>query len=382
MKIQFTDFGVDDSSTLGMTALDESKESNLTFQLPERFVPANDLIGLAISTMVGTKYDQIDIDLPLTARTQAAIESLTKASVNSPLQALPQSASPGKSMVLNFSGGFDSLATLALLPDDTKLVSLDFGGNFQREAEFFKTFDTTSVATNFRSQGFAGNAWQFMGIGTLLLRDYLEIQTYSFGSILEASPWNFKQQKYSNAPQPVFKAAGMTQLNPAIGLTEIGTVMLIVKHFPDRIAESLKSLAAPGSEKLNRKIMLLNIALELTGSSLGLDIQPDRVTPHFGFGSSLATDFLSLYIMKKRGAEQAGQLVENIPQVAADFVCNRSLTFFERLNTIFADGLPQEDRSRLYINCIEAGILPYSETDWTEYRETIAFLSQWHKALK
>lgn len=381
MKIEFTDFGVDDSSALGMTANDESTESHLTFQLPERFVPANDLIGLAISTMVGTKYDRIDIDLPLTARTQAAIESLTKASVNSPRQDMPQSAPAGKNVALNFSGGFDSLATLALLPEGTKLVSLDFGGNFQREADFFRTFDTTTVATNFRNQGFAGNTWQFMGIGTLLLRDYLEVQTYSFGSILEASPWNFKQKKFSNMPQQVFKAAGMNQLNPAVGLTEIGTVMLIVKHFPERIVESLKSLAAPGSEKLNRKIMLLNIALELTGASIGLDVQPDRITPHFEFGTSLATDFLALCIMKKRGAEQASQLVGNIPEYAIEFVRGRSLTFFERLNTIFADGLPSADRDRLYMKCIEAGILPYSEADWTEYRETVTFLSQWHKAL-
>lgn len=364
-----------------MTVTTDTEPLMLTFQMPERFVPANDLIGLAISTMTGTKYDRIDIDLPLTQRTQFAIEKLAGATVNAPRLALPQSAPAGKNIALNFSGGFDSLATLALLPEETKLVSMDFGGAFQREADYFRSFDTAIIQTNFRDQGFAKNAWQFMGIGTLLLRDYLEIGAYSFGSILEASPWNFASKDHANMPQPVFAAAGMRQVNPALGLTEIGTVMLLVKYYPDEVLASLKSLAAPGSEKLNRKIMLLNIVQDLLETDIGVTIQQDRLTPHFEFGRSLATDFLALYIMKKKGQEQADQLVSEIPPSATDFVASRSLNFYERLNTIFADSLLKDDRNRLYTQCLGAEILPYSEKDWIEYRETVAFLSQWHGGL-
>lgn len=52
--------------------------------------------------------------------------------------------------ILNFSGGFDSLAALYLMPEDTKLVAIDFGGWFEREKEFFKQFHPYTLKTNFR----------------------------------------------------------------------------------------------------------------------------------------------------------------------------------------------------------------------------------------
>ncbi|WP_186312227.1 hypothetical protein, partial [Staphylococcus epidermidis] len=108
---------------------------------------------------------------------------------------------------------------LALLPADTKLVSLDFGGGFAREREFYQQFKPASIATNFRAEGFAENSWSFMGIGTILLRDYLDLGTLSFGAILEASPWNFQRDLiFGGGPQPWFKAAGLNQVNPALGL--------------------------------------------------------------------------------------------------------------------------------------------------------------------
>lgn len=43
--------------------------------------------------------------------------------------------------MLNSAAGFDSLAAMCLLPEDsTKLVAVDFGGWFEREAVFSKGF--------------------------------------------------------------------------------------------------------------------------------------------------------------------------------------------------------------------------------------------------
>jgi len=378
MKIEFTDFGVDDASALGITAKDETKESLLTFEMPERFVPAPDLIGLAISTLAGTKYDEIVIDLPLTRRTQRVIEDVCGANVTAPVSQLPQSAPAGVNGSLNFSGGFDSLAALMTLPEDTKLIALDFGGNFQREADFFQRFQPTTLKTNFRSEGFANNSWSFMGIGSILLRDYLEIGSYGFGSIIEAAPMNLRQARHSNTPRPWYAAAGLKQLNPVQGLTEIGTVMLLAKHCPDFIRDSLKSLAGPGSEKLNRKVMLLNIVDDRfnTGIRGGLD----RSEPNFNFGHAFTTDFLTPYIIKMAGLDFAQQLVGEIPQKIVDFARGHRLDFYERLHPGFYENVPPASKQLIYKRCLEAGIDPYTENDWAEYRAVASLLSTWHSA--
>lgn len=379
MKIEFTDFGVDDASVLGFTAKDETKESLLTFQMPERFIPAPDLLGLAISTMAGKKYDQIVVDLPLTSRVQRVVEAVCETKLTAPLAALPQSAPPGRNGSLNFSGGFDSLAALTVSPENTKLISLDFGGNFQRETDFFKRFNPTTVKTNFRTQGFANNSWSFMGIGAILLRDYLEIGSYGFGSIIEAAPWNLNQTRYSNVAHPWYRAAGLKQMNPVQGLTEIGTVMLLAKHSPELIRDSLTSLAGPGSEKLNRKAMLLNIVDDRFGT--GVRATLDRNEAHFKFGHAFATDFLTLYIIKRAGLDAAQQLVSDIPTEVVEFTKQHGLDFFERLNPIFCDNIPDSSRYLIYTRCLEAGIVPYMETDWLDYRAVASLLSKWHKGL-
>ncbi|WP_144670851.1 hypothetical protein [Arthrobacter sp. U41] len=383
MKIEFSDFGVDDAAVFGFTARDDEKETHLTFALPERFFPDHDLVGIAIATLTGRKYDEIVIDLPMSADAASQVQGLTGASVKAPLRSGNMSRPTGLSYGLNFSGGFDSLAALALLPADTKLVSLDFGGGFAREREFYQQFKPASIATNFRAEGFAENSWSFMGIGTILLRDYLDLGTLSFGAILEASPWNFQRDLiFGGGPQPWFKAAGLNQVNPALGLTEVGTIMLIAENYPSKIRESLTSLANSGSEKLTRKFLLLRIVEDLMGVNLGVPDLPARETPHFAFGRSFATDFLALYVLKKLGSDGVGSLVGKIPDHVKEFVAGRSLDFYERLNPTFYAALPTSIKQRVYAQCLNAGIDAYTEKDWSEFRETTALLSEWHPALK
>lgn len=382
MKAKISDVGVDDHGILGVSLTDDSGVHEIQFTLPERFIPSPDLIALSMCTLIGQKYSSVEIDLPLTDRTKLQIARIAQAEVESGRVALPHSAPSGRNIALNFSGGFDSLAALALMPENHKLVSLDFGGAFERESKFFKKFDTTTISSNFRQLGLAKNHWTFMGIGTILLRDYLEIETYSFGSILEASPWNFKQTHFTNMPQPVFGAAGMKQFNPVLGLTEVGTVMILARLMPELLGESLKSLAAPGSEKLNRKILLLNIVQNIFDDDFGVNITQDNVVPQLKFGLSLASDFLILYIMKKLGRERALQLVDQIPAEVDEFVRDRTLKFYEKDNNIFSESWPLHLKQITSQKLLAAGITTYLESDWIEYRETVSFLSQWHLGLK
>src|SRR5699024_6541660 len=111
--------------------------------------------------------------------------------------------------VLNFSGGFDSMAALALEPN-AHLVSLDFGGRFSRERQFFEKFQPNIIETNLVDLKLNRYSWTFMGIGALLFRDELNISSYAFGSIMAGSATQLvnhpiDQQKQGLPPAQYFK---------------------------------------------------------------------------------------------------------------------------------------------------------------------------------
>ncbi|WP_431711864.1 hypothetical protein [Glutamicibacter uratoxydans] len=381
MKITVDNFEVDNDSILSFRTSVGLEERILTFSLPERFVPANDLIALAFTTLCGTKYDEIVFDLPISRKVRKSIEGITKSSVKAPLQDLPQSAPPSENYVLNFSGGFDSLAALAVMPDTVKLASMDFGGAFEREAKFFSRFETTTVKTNFRKEGFARNHWTFMGVAPILLRDYFKAHSYSFGSILEGSVWNLQRKRFANKAQPVFAAAGLRMFNPILGLTEMGAIQLL-QHYSHGLAKaSLESLAAPGSEKFKRKALLFDAIESLHSGGKISDIQMKNITPELKFGTNLPSDFRTLYMVKKFGIEVASLISEDIPKKVFEFTHKKSLNFYERLNPTFTQSWTTSEKIRVYSKCLDAGIDLYTEEDFEEYRECIEFLSQWHEGL-
>lgn len=380
-KVKISDVGVNDRNLLGISLTDDTGVHEIEFSLPERFVPSTDLIALSMGPLLGQKYDHVEFDLPITDRTKSNLSKILQADVTASRLALPSSAPAGKKHGLNFSGGFDSLAALALMPENHELISLDFGGSFKRERQFFEQFETNIISTNFRELGFAKNHWTFMGIGAILLRDYLELDSYSFGSILEASPWNFKQKHFTNAAQPIFASADLKQYNPVLGLTEVGTVMILAKLMPEYLKGSLESLAAPKSEKLNRKILLLNIVQEIFNDDFGIVATQDSIEPRIKFGNSLASDFLILYIMKNLGRDRAQQLVGEIPLEVDEFIKLKTLKFYEKNNSIFSDSWTLDTKQFVSERLLRSGITPYGESDWKEYRETVKFLSKWYPSL-
>lgn len=382
METRIEDIGIDRDGRLTMT-IHQSKEEprEIWYTLPERFVPQNDLIALTASTLLGEKFDRISFDLPITGRTRENISEICSAEVVAPTLQMPRSARANSSVCLNFSGGFDSLAAKELLDwAEVNLVSLDFGGKFEREANFFKQFDTTIISTNFRSQGLAGNSWTFMGAGALLLRDHFEASCNSFGSIIEASPWTMRAKRYGHDAAPVFRSAGFTQANPVAGLTEAGTALIAWNAYPDLAEDSLNSLAARDSEKYHRKALLLDIVSEGQFSSEGAG--PSGGQPGVNFGTSYVSDFLSLYILKKRGEEAASNYIANIPSEVSDFVGTRPMLFFEKFSPLFYEKLPRGTRQKIYSRLLDFGIEPYSENDWADFRDTVTFLSTWHKLLE
>lgn len=365
------------SLTVTLESSDEG-EQLVEFSMPEGYHLDRELVMIAVTTLIGTKYDVVRTAIPLSERCQRDVAALCAADVEAPTTAEREHRERGHKLALNFSGGFDSMAALALLPDDVELVSLDFGGAFARERDFFQTFQTTILPTNFRQLGLALNSWSFMGVGPILLRDHLGIGSYGFGTILEATPYNLIDGlDFRNTPNPWFRAAGLSQFNPALGLTEVGTAMLLQSRFPQHVEASLTSLAAPSSEKAYRKALMLHLAGRLTGNSF--DVPTDAPAQSFlTFGKALPTDFLSLYVLKHLGPEIAGHLVGGIPDRAHEMVKELRLTFYERLNTNFYNHVEPDSRALVVSRCADAGIGLYDETDWREFALVRDLIAEHH----
>ncbi|MHA7579446.1 hypothetical protein ACX12E_03535 [Paenibacillus vandeheii] len=144
-NIIFKDFDITEGKIsficIVISEVEEEQEYNLFFQLNRNIVPRHDLIALALSTLCGNVFSNIHFDLEVCSETIIEIEKFTKSrvTVSSELnsQMLKKNRTGDANISLNFSGGFDSLAALCLMPEKTKLVSMNFGKSFERERTIF-----------------------------------------------------------------------------------------------------------------------------------------------------------------------------------------------------------------------------------------------------
>src|SRR5699024_6191564 len=170
--------------------------------------------------------------------------------------------------VLNFSGGFDSLAALAFLPENSSLVSMDFGSYFSREMQIIKKFNSHIVKTNILETDFRKNSWLYMVIDSILYKDYLNTDYNVFGSVMLSAVLS-DSRFIKNATTPlIIEGAGMQSIPYTLGLTEIGALRVAAHYFPEHLDESLISLASEGSEKRYRKQLYLEIENERYNSNI------------------------------------------------------------------------------------------------------------------
>jgi cyanophycin synthetase len=339
-------------------------------------------VALALSTLCGRAYGQVRFDFPVADEVLGGILEVTGARLSTGGQERWVDV-PRRGHLLCFSGGFDSLAARSLMPDETALVSIDFGGRFARERKFFSNFDTLRVSTNLVETPFRKNSWSFMGIAAILAGDYYRARYLTFGSILEAGPENMRPAPAAakNATFPIFREAGYSSAPYVQGLTEIGTLKVILGSVPEIIGESLLSLASPGDEKLYRKRILARLAADACGVSVELPEITPPPRPHFAFGENFLVDFLCIYAINRLDAEQARLLVRDIPDEVIEVAGGMRLDFYERANTVLYEGFPAELRSRLYSRLAEYGIGWYTEDDWREYGVVRNLLSKYHPAV-
>lgn len=349
-------------------------EDVLWFKLPSGFRPSSEQIACAVAAIFGSKFDTVEFLEPISSETRHALSRATSTNWQAP-EKNETTVIGGTNSTLSFSGGFDSLAALAILGEKSNLVSIDFGKRFSREKNFFEQFSTTSVETNARE---FESSWTFMGIGAILLREYFRADYFAFGSILEASPWHFSFQNRSANTHAIFAAAGLKAINPILGLTEFETTRIAAQAFPEVILESLTSLAEVHSEKYLRKTLMLKyINSEI---ELGLDfdeIQTPDIQNPIPWGSSFAADFLAPGIFRYCG-ESANEWME-IPERSREYFEQMDLGFYWRENTALSTKLPLELRSVIAANKARLEVLPFGPTDWSNFRQLSNLLSFRHR---
>ncbi|OOB79956.1 MAG: hypothetical protein BEN18_02185 [Epulopiscium sp. Nuni2H_MBin001] len=360
------------------------KSDTIEFELSEKFIPNNDLIAVALSTLCGTQYKNIYMDLLVSTEALEGIKKFTQANVTVKGENLspPTYKNRTNNIILNFSGGFDSLAALCIMPDNTKLVSIDFGHWFIAEQKFFAKFAPYTVKTNFRQLKYDKASWTFKGIASILYSEHLGGGLNTFGTILEATPYNFISYQRINKTgivQP-FNLVGLTDVKFTHGLTEVGTAMVLSHYKPELINDSLQSLSKPGSEKRYRKQLLTSIVSKKFNKNIFIELT-DKPISQVDFGTNFALDFLALYELKHVSLSEVNATVINIPQEVIALVNRLSLNFYEKLNTNFLDGVPKGYRAEFLAKLSCAKIYPYNEQDWQEYREVILLLSKYHENL-
>lgn len=360
------------------------KDDEIYFKFDEKINVNDNLIAIALSTFCGQKYDEIYFDLNIHENTISNLSSFTLANITTKgIDNNKFLVENKNNIVLNFSGGFDSLAEKFLLGDSAKLVSISF---FSSETNFFKKFSPYILETNFRRLGYNNNGWTFMGVASVLFSNFLSIKYQTFGTVFESYHLQATQEFSSRDKffSPPLSYAGIQDIKLIQGITEIGTALIMCNAYPYLVNDSLVSLSVPGTEKryrkqliiqvLKKKFNLENIYIELT--------EPPIEEKRAVWGNNYVVDFISLYILKYIGIEETSNILRNIPDDAIDFVNNNSLDFYEKFNPNYLNNIPKEIKSEVIKNLAIAKIYPYNQKDFEDLKNVLIFLSKYHPYLK
>lgn len=354
---------------------------DLWFKFDREIEVTSTQVALAMATLCGTKYEQVIFDFEVDSRAVETIQTVTSAEVTavSTTQARPVSSSDGN--VLSFSGGFDSLSAWRLMPEGTNLVSLDFGGWFEREAEFFRDFDTLIISTNARSEPtrkapLTRNHWSFMAIGAILAAGYFNSRYHTFGQIFGES---MARAPRTVATLPVLSELGFREAGYARGLTEVGTASIILQSDPLHVPDSLRSLAAPRDRKAFRKTAVSSILADKHGIDVNIPAIDFGKSPKINFGDDYASSLSAMYCMAKGNGQEIEGLFDHIPDKVRSLVKECTFDFMEKVCWDAYSDFPRELVKGLCDNLIKYRLEPYTESDWDEVKQVRTLLSEQHK---
>lgn len=369
-KISYIDFDLDFQHFI--TVPDNKKiERSDFFRLAIFARPKNSNFYTILGTSIDERHKS-DIEKNLKCEVRAYTHPSRAFKGN--IEAMPSDS------YLCFSGGFDSVAANYLLGESSKLISIDFSGEFSREATFFKKFNPINFKWTLRGKQphnkiiFNENLdWRFLIAPATLLQKENPVCILT-GTILEASPFWFSGQKradFSTYSQSTL-GTGATVIGPVSSISEYGTTLIANYCLSkDELEESLTSLAAPQSFKLYRKKVLLSII-----NQDNLPKRPEIIKKHF-FGSSFGEDIVALYVAWKIGGEWAKKnYVDNLPDGWGEI----DMQYFERINIENMKLIDCKFRDFLVGRMKDLGLSFCDNDDLNNIEKTKNFIARFHAA--
>lgn len=346
---------------------------NVDFSFSEDLKVSGSTLANALSTLAGNKYERIHFGFEVAEDTRLRIAEWTCSEVSSEGT---ESFSIGETSgtVLNFSGGFDSLAARFLLPEDTKLVSMDLGGAFARESRFFEQFDPLIVQTNVIDTPLRYNSWSFIGMGALFANETYKHRYNTFGSVFEATELIGLSGFEKNLTFPPFKIIGLENAPTIQGLSEAGSVAVLAHFAPELIGPSLQSVANPKEEKLFRKWAIATATLQALGKEAQLPsvIEPDH--PHFTMGENFVVDLSALLVAWLGRPDLAKKMVRGFTSAIESDVKALDLSFLMKANQGMYSRYPKEIRPYLDRGVEASGLDWYTSPDWVHRDEIRAYI--------
>lgn len=280
--------------------------------------------------------------------------------------------------VLSFSGGLDSIAAKVVLGSSAKLMSIDFGGDYAREAKFFKNFDTSIFKWELRghrpeqkSRFNEGTDWRFLISPALIMSDGKTPLGVATGTILEASDFWFSgkiRRSFTSYAQKTL-GPGVVILHPVACLSEFGTAMVAVKNLSSSdLLASLDSLASPGFFKYYRKQVLISIVNEST-----LPKRNGRIKK-YKFGSSFSDDMVALYVAWKAGEAWS---LENYIEYLPEGWNRLDMSFFEKINVENLKVLDPSLADKILSKLLENGLKKALPEDLKNLEDVAHFYAGW-----
>lgn len=367
---------------VSLTFFDESKEvKTATFSVPADFKVGNDAIAATAIAIRPMACSEIEFNFPVSIRARDIAEKDYKIEIKSEVETAYNPTSRYANY-LNFSGGIDSLAAYYLLGDASRNISIDFGGYFKREADWFREWPTYIVETDFREKPFIESLdWRFMGSCAMLYSDYLQIDTVYWGTVLEASPYWFSSNKKVDADNAVsthaFAIAGLKMGQTVTPLSEFGTMKLALQLGDITVQKSIVRCAAPRSEKSIRKLLLARLAQGDRVDSAFWEV--NQCTRKYVFGTSFAVDILTMYFISKIGIKLVRAHLADITDDQLAEIKALDMCFFEKYNVANLESIPKSVCGQIIAGYENAGLAPYSLSDFTALEACRDYLKQVHR---
>lgn len=356
----------------------EHQRDELHFSVPDGFRTHPDLVAAAMAPLLAARHSRISFEFPVSDIVREQVEMRTGASVTA--AGTGERRQPGRRIALNFSGGMDSLAAWLLAPDQVERVAIDFGGSFGREREFFETLDPeVTCVTNFRSKGYAADDWMFMGSAAMLFADHLDLGWMGYGTNFESSTWNYRHRGWTpdaDGPSQFLDTIGLRDCTLTRGMSEF-CGSLVVDHYASALVEeSLRSIAAPGSEKRFRKRLAYDSAVAFRGGPpVDLDTR-ELPTKKVKMWQSYPVDVAMLAFMAMYPPDVVGRFVDELEPELVQAVQDVRPDFMFRCNPLFADQVPIALRDTVRQRMADAGVEMYRDDDWPEYEKLRSILAR------